>query len=168
MAKRFLISDTHFFHGNILKFTDKNGVKIRPFTTLTEMHETIVENWNKVVSPGDLVFHLGDVAWGNNFNILRRLNGNKQLILGNHDPHVKNLINFFSKIRLDRVFRDIGITLVHVPPHPSSLKTKFCVHGHTHNNDVGDPRYINVCVEKTNYSPVDLDEIVEQTRKIDF
>ena len=56
MGNIFVISDTHFQHSNILKFTDRNtGKPVRPFQTVQDMDETMVENWNKVVKPGDKV-----------------------------------------------------------------------------------------------------------------
>lgn len=61
----------------------------RPFTTVGEMDETIIENWNKMVGPSDFIYHLGDFGWwkgGDIQGIFNRLNGQKFLIRGNHDP----------------------------------------------------------------------------------
>lgn len=82
----FFTSDSHFGHANIIKFCN------RPFTTVEEMDETLIKNWNERVQPDDIVFHLGDFAWGGSGvwnTILDRLNGHIHLILGNHD--MKNL-----------------------------------------------------------------------------
>ena len=80
----FLTSDTHFGHKNILHLG-----KGRPFNDILDHNETIIKNWNEVVKPTDMVYHLGDFAMGNNLKLLRdwlsRLNGQKHLILGNHD-----------------------------------------------------------------------------------
>lgn len=75
-------SDTHFGHENIIKYCD------RPFKNVDHMNEVIIDNWNSVVSPGDTVYHLGDVALGQidkSLACVSRLNGYKILILGNHD-----------------------------------------------------------------------------------
>ena len=56
-------SDQHFSHGNILKFVDKNGNKIRPFTQVDEMDEHLIEQWNNNVKKGDKVYHLGDITF---------------------------------------------------------------------------------------------------------
>ena len=51
------------------------------------MNQKLIENWNSVVGPNDLVFHLGDFAFGGAEiwnKTLPRLNGHKVLILGNH------------------------------------------------------------------------------------
>lgn len=79
---RFFTSDTHFGHQNIIRFCD------RPFSSVEEMNEALVENWNNVVSEDDEIFHLGDVAlgkWVEWDGILTRLNGHKTLVVGNHE-----------------------------------------------------------------------------------
>lgn len=78
----FFTSDTHFGHENIIKFCK------RPFSSVEEMNEALVENWNKVVSDTDTVFHLGDFAFGGSSvwnSILSRLKGQIYLVIGNHD-----------------------------------------------------------------------------------
>lgn len=78
----FFTSDTHFGHGNIMAFCK------RPFRNVEEMNETLISNWNSVVPPDGIVFHLGDFAMGgvNEWSrILDRLNGSVYLITGNHD-----------------------------------------------------------------------------------
>ncbi len=81
---RFWTSDTHFGHEGILRFEPVN----RPFATVEEMNEVLVERWNAVVGPQDMVYHLGDVAMGkiaDSLPVMSRLNGRKVLIPGNHD-----------------------------------------------------------------------------------
>lgn len=79
--KLFIISDTHFFHQNIIKYCQ------RPFKDVDEMTEQLIINWNKSVGTDDVVLHLGDVTFNYNrtFEVMKQLNGHKQLILGNHD-----------------------------------------------------------------------------------
>lgn len=82
----FFTSDTHFNHTNILQYCN------RPFKTIDQMNETIITNWNRVVGPDDVIFHLGDFCLGGaeEWNkILNRLNGRIYLVLGNHD--LKNI-----------------------------------------------------------------------------
>lgn len=85
-SKVFFTSDSHYYHGNIIKFCD------RPFKDVEEMNYKLIENWNKKVPHDGLVFHLGDFAWGgydNWKNIRSQLNGEIVLIKGNHD--IKNM-----------------------------------------------------------------------------
>lgn len=55
--KQFYISDWHYGHANVIAFDN------RPFKSLLEMDEALVDRWNAVVSPGDTVYVLGDMFW---------------------------------------------------------------------------------------------------------
>lgn len=169
MANIFFISDTHFFHNNMLRFTDARGLFIRPnFVNVEHMNETMVENWNAVVRPQDKVYHLGDVACGventGDFTeLMGRLNGHKRLMLGNHDRLGHPAYQAFEKIELwtGGKFKQYGFVACHIPLRPDQMRDgEFNVHGHIHQNRMDDPRYINVCVEHTDYTPVALEDIV--------
>lgn len=80
--KIFFTSDTHFQHANIIKYCR------RPFKDVEENDEEIIRRWNEKVPIDSIVFHLGDVAFGDPKKvdkILMRLNGKIHLIIGNHD-----------------------------------------------------------------------------------
>lgn len=162
--KTFLISDTHFGHANILTFKDKDGKPIRPFQSLEQMNETMIDNWNRVVSPVDKVYHLGDVLFTKKWLdlIMPRLNGTKVLIKGNHDNlKLSQYAQYFKDVRAYWVLDKL--VLSHVPIHPESLsRWKANVHGHLHNNTLTDPRYINVSVERINYTPINFEEIHDE------
>ena len=75
-------SDTHFGHKNIIKFSN------RPFKDVDHMNEELIKAWNRVVGEDDDVYHLGDVSLTNadkTHEILKRLNGNIHLVIGNHE-----------------------------------------------------------------------------------
>ena len=158
MKEIFVISDTHFGHANIIKYCN------RPFADPMEMDEKIIENWNKTVRPEDIIYHLGDVYFGkkNPSNWNKRLNGRKRLILGNHDDGKDEVLQqMFGKILMWRMFPDLGLLLTHVPVHYSGLEFKVSknVHGHIHEKNIDDERYINVSVEQINYTPVHIDTL---------
>ena len=91
-SRVFFTSDTHFNHTNIIRFCN------RPFKDVSHMNETIIANWNRMVGPEDIVFHLGDFCLGGSaewVNVLNRLNGKIYLISGNHD--IKNLRQNYTK-----------------------------------------------------------------------
>ena len=164
-----MISDTHFGHANVLKFTDNNGNLIRGsrFSSLEEMDEHIVDSWNSVVKDGDKVYHLGDVYFGQGHQVLHRLRGQKRLILGNHDNGKdQNLLSNFSKIQVWRMFPELNMLLTHVPVHPDSLeyKVQWNVHGHLHQHLVNDNRYFNASVEQLAYTPINIEDIRDQLR----
>lgn len=161
----WFISDTHFFHANILKWG-------RDFSSVEEMNEHMIEKWNSVVKKGDKVYHLGDVWMGpsaheDRAKLWNRLNGSKQLIVGNHDD-VKYMAKggFFKKIQLWRVWNDRPLLFTHVPVHEDCLHERVVqagglnVHGHTHLNGSPKGPYRSVCVELNNYTPVNLEEFL--------
>lgn len=169
--EKWFISDTHFFHANMLKFVDENGVRIRQFNSLDDMHNTIVKNWNKMVAPNDYVYHLGDVTFQYHRpfqELMWSLNGDKRLIVGNHDKlKQEGLTKHFSKIMLWHGFKEFDFTASHMPLRERSFRDgRYNGHGHTHNNDVEGP-YINLCVEAIKYTPVHIETIRDIIRERD-
>lgn len=167
MSNTFLISDTHFSHANILTFLNPDGTRLRPFNSVEEMDELMIENWNKVVKPQDKVYHLGDVCF--KFAHLQatmpRLNGTKVLIKGNHDElKPSQYLQYFKDIRAYSILDKF--ILSHIPIHRESLsRWKANIHGHLHQNVVKcidglpDKRYINVSVEQINFTPIPFETI---------
>lgn len=168
----WLVSDTHFGHSNILNFKLDSGESLRVFDSVEHMDQTMEENWNAVVGTNDIVYHLGDVYFGQGHTVLPRLKGKKRLILGNHDTAKgQHILNNFQKILVWRMFTEFGLLLTHIPVHAGSFEMKNLtnVHGHTHRHwvstedangqRVNDTRYFNVCVENHNYTPINIDEV---------
>lgn len=165
----FVISDTHFGHTNMLKFTNLDGSLMRPFSCVEEMDEMMVKRWNETVSPSDIVYHLGDVYFGEGHKHLSRLNGKKRLILGNHD-NLKDghLLKIFQKITMWRMFKEFDALLTHVPVHKSSLyKTKYNLHGHVHYNSLPEEEYVNCSTEVLDYTPRPIETLVGSVMKGD-
>lgn len=171
MPTPFLISDTHFSHANMLRHLRADGTPIRAFKDVDEMNEHMITKWNSVVGPNDKVYHLGDVAMSNKgLKCLARLNGKKILVKGNHDKNtIKEYCKYFKDIKAYHKLDTVQLS--HKPIHPGSLGKYYNVHGHLHEEFVRlldgtiDQRYISVCVEHTNYTPVPLEEILQQVAK---
>lgn len=172
MRDIWLISDTHFNHSNVLNFTDIHGNLIRgQFKDIKEMNEYICDNWQDTVKDGDIVYHLGDVWFGSaaeGAKIIKKLNGRKRLIVGNHDQIIDVVkTGAFKKIQTWRVFAEFGVILSHIPLHPNNLhlmryqNVMTNIHGHIHQNPSPDPRYKNVSVEAINYTPINLQELIK-------
>ena len=173
MSDIFVTSDTHFNHKNILTFNDKIGKPVRPFSSVEDMNETMIDNWNSVVKKGDKVYHLGDVFFGPKEDFQKlwpRLNGSKRLVVGNHDD-IKWLSagGFFQKITMWRIFKDWKLIFSHVPLREDQFRGDFNgttpsegmlnVHGHTHQNPSPPGPYKCVCVEQTGYRPLSIEEL---------
>lgn len=175
MPNIYVTSDTHFGHTNMLRFTNPDGSLVRPgFRDVSHMDEVIIERWNEVVRPEDKIYHLGDVGFNLEHlqGILPRLNGHKRLIIGNHDLlDMGFYAKYFKRIQAWRQFvdkdRNCAIICSHFPLHESSFLGRYAgrcinVHGHIHARVIDDPRYINVCVERTDYRPVLLEKLLDR------
>lgn len=179
MPATFLVSDTHFGHAGVCKFTEADGVtKIRPWTDPDEMDEAMVKMWNETVRPNDKVYHLGDVVINRKaLKTLARLNGDKVLIKGNHDIfRLEEYTPYFRDIRAYHVMN--GCILSHIPMHESNLgRFGTNIHGHLHTHrvtqlvrwgnttqfdEVIDPRYHCVCVEQTDFRPILFEDVVKR------
>ena len=155
----WIISDTHFYHRNIIKYTG------RPFKTCEEMNETIIDNWNSLVGKDELIVHFGDFGLSRVENlekIINRLNGRKWIIIGNHDRSR----NWYMGHGFERAFnRSIEIEdyiLSHRPIVPCKKKN---IHGHMHEKKMRNPIYLNVSVEHTDYKPIRLSDAMKKFDK---
>ena len=181
-VNRFVISDHHLGHTNSWeKFKLSDGSPLRPFTSTEEMNETMIERHNAKVKEQDTVYFLGDVVINKKYlELVKRMNGRKILIRGNHDIFKDEDYRAvgFEQMHGVRVFVDKFI-LSHIPLHPDCVTERFKVnvHGHLHANEVKmpwgvnadrneiiyadfpDPRYLCVSVEHTNYEPLHFDEV---------
>jgi calcineurin-like phosphoesterase family protein len=151
---KWFISDTHFSHTNIIRYTG------RPFQSVNEMDERLIENWNALVEPQDMVFFLGDFGLGTTeflTSLCARLHGNKICIRGNHDGSPAKMHTIGFALVLESAFIKIGchqVELVHIPSQPAPLH--FQLHGHVHEkrpNKIVD-RQLNLSVEVWDYKPV--------------
>lgn len=166
----WVTSDTHYNHAAILGFVDYQGQRVRDFASVEEMNECLLDSWNSVVKPGDLVYHLGDVFMGDKDTFERdwpKFNGSKRLVFGNHDdPKYLMRGSFFQKGGMWRMFAEHNILATHTCQHPLGLfrgkdleKPMLNVHGHIHRLDSPIGPYFNISVEKTNYVPMHIEEI---------
>lgn len=150
---KYVLSDTHLFHQLVLNHRPE-------FSSVQQMNDYIVDHWKSIIKPEDTVYHLGDFAFGEDFDaiekIVQALPGKVTLILGNHDTPKK--IQLYSKYwKIASAVFDDGFILSHVPVHPSLLreetvrkeggKIRFNIHGHCHrpNPNLPTDMYYNVC-----------------------
>lgn len=146
---------THFGHYNIIKLAN------RPFQSVQEMDEVLIENWNKTVKPTDTVIHHGDFSYKGEKNpehYTKKLNGDIIYIRGNHDP--KNwgrpYHEFFEKDKLFVCF--------HYPIEEWNgwYRGAIHTHCHTHNHKLKSAeRRFNVTVESCGYKPISIEQIMD-------
>ncbi len=184
MNETWFIGDTHFGHKNILLFEKE----ARPFETIEDMNEAIIDRWNNCVRDNDTVYHLGDFAFGrHNIQIAERLRGKKRLILGNHDSYpCADYLRYFDKVYGCTYWERCVLT--HMPVHANGLGSRWMVnvHGHLHSRVVmsneitapekeypmnwcvvPDKNYFNVSCEQNNLTPIHADLIRERIKEID-
>jgi len=109
--KTFFTSDVHFGHANIIRFCN------RPYASVEEMDEAIVAHWNETVGQNDYIYILGDLSFSNadrTTALVKRLNGIKVLVYGNHDKVIRNnraLRDMFAETHefLERDFKLDGV-----------------------------------------------------------
>lgn len=185
MSNILFTSDTHFFHKNVIQYSN------RPFSSVEEMHDLFIARWNSVVTPKDLVYHLGDFILSNRIEhieeILSRLNGKIFLVEGNHD------VSFVKKLKQNKIKKHLADKIVGIEPY---ITKKFnyrkesyytvmmhypieiwdrkhydslCLHGHCHdrNPTMNDNllRY-NVGVDLNEYTPITFTQIIDKKHNL--
>ena len=170
---KFYTSDLHFGHEKILVYED------RPFASVEDMDECLIQNWNRKVKKGDDVYILGDFGFvtGKRANkLLNKLNGKKYLIKGNHDYYFLKDKEFdpskFVWIKDYATVKDGGkhICLFHYPLAVWDRRHHGALHfyGHVHSNTTTNhpllfnlgPNAFNVGCDVHNYEPMTLEELL--------
>lgn len=172
----FYISDTHFGHANIIRLCN------RPFQDVDRMDNTLINNWNNTVSNKDTIYILGDFAFKSKSPIeyLKKLNGKKILILGNHDSDIRKHPENYSKY-LDGIHNYLEISdtigketyrvvLFHYPiaEWNGFFRNNIHLYGHVHNNKKNDSYFImkniknayNVGADILDFTPRTLKDIM--------
>ena len=165
----FFTSDQHFHHEAIIRLAN------RPYQNIQDMDDALVEAWNKVVGPRDVVFHLGDFLFGNAQVAAQqwnKLNGREVWVIpGNHDSWITNGAPVIGVTASDgSVYRDKPlrvlkvdgkrIVLCHYPLREWEGRYRGYIHlyGHTHNSIPTLPGSLEVSVDCFP-SPVSLDSL---------
>jgi len=163
MGNIWFTADQHFWHENILEYCD------RPFRTVNQMNEQLIELHNNVVKTNDIVWMLGDftLAGGNHFEsvqrLVNRLNGKKHLVLGNHDkfkPFTYVGMGFLT-VHTNMHLELLDIYLTHDPAVANVRRDKLWLVGHIHKLYKHAKNTINVGVDQWNFMPVHLDEVLD-------
>lgn len=168
--KRHITSDTHFGHTNVIAYC------ARPFRSVKEMDAELIKRWNARVSKDDIVYHLGDFCFRapqeKVKELVSKLNGRIILVMGNHDSHPNKWYIECGFINATRypIIVDQNIILSHEPPAPELISSKyFYVFGHTHEkHSFTEDNFENtkcVCVERTEYAPINFNDILKEVHQ---
>lgn len=162
----FATSDLHFGHAKIIEYEN------RPYKDVDEMDKKLIENWNDIVKEKDLVYILGDFSWYNGENtnkILKKLNGRKILIVGNHDERFlkdkkfdKTLFDEICEYKQIKYNKKVYV-LFHYPiaEHNGKMHGYIHLYGHIHSTNLQLEHELgvlchNVGVDRNNYRPVNI------------
>lgn len=164
LGQVFFCSDTHFGSQKALKFSR------RPFEDVEDMNWSIVRNWNKVVSPRDSVYHLGDFG---DLEYAKHLNGNIHLILGNYEEeliaqnqqYLEELKSVFQSVQkelvVELVDNNLQKTKVHLSHKPSDADMSlYNAFGHIHGRQMIKKFGLDVGVDAHHFIPLSSDGLL--------
>lgn len=165
----YVIADLHFGDPDIIKFEN------RPFGSVDEMDEELIEKWNCVVDRDDTVFILGDfslhVDYGKTQDIVNQLNGKKILIKGNHDISDDDTAYFnmgFDAVYSYPIIYDNFFILSHEPMYINESMPYANIFGHVHSNPIYKTytkRSACVSAERIGYRPIKLSEVIAKIKQ---
>lgn len=172
MEQHWFTSDTHFFHKNILWLG-----KGRPFDSVEEMNEAMIERWNSRVTKSDHVYHLGDISFGSlalTVTVMQRLKGQIHIIRGNHDNEaaLKKILRDQKNVLAVDQYKEINvggqkIVLFHFPiiDWNRRFQGSWHLHGHCHGNlDFENGAMLDVGVDVHDFAPINFDQVSELLR----
>lgn len=178
---KYYTADTHF--GHKLMISDRID-RPRPFASTGEMDEALIRGWNAVVKPDDLVYHLGDFAFGLHDkarvrSIFERLQGRKVLILGNHDYGKTNQVaEAISELPWEQVTQHLIVNdegqkvfLSHYAQRtwPGIRRGDWHFFGHCHGSlsSMGRSRDVGVDCEDTRYAPRTFKQLTARMKNVE-
>jgi len=157
-----------FFASNLCLSRPK-AVKSRGFETAEEMNNALIKNWNSVVKPNDIVYHLGDFAWDplSSEDAMNRLNGNINFMTSEWDSAIYETIEKFENhVLLDNTIqyvdtKDLVISYWPLADWAGRTKNTIHVHGGTKVLTTMKDKHINInCnIDKWELKPVELKTI---------
>jgi calcineurin-like phosphoesterase family protein len=156
----FFTADTHFGDHRTI------NISRRPFASAAEMDQVLIERWNAVVSPSDVVWHLGDVARrpAAVADLLARLNGTKHLLRGNNDPDATLAavgwasVGNYAEIELGG--RRLVLCHYAFRSWNGQHRGAINLHGHSHGRLKPMLRQFDVGVDVRDFAPVSLDRLL--------
>ena len=164
MSRLFFTADMHFGHANIMKYEN------RPFTSVEAMDNVMIQNWNNAISKHDRVIVAGDVSFyrkEKTAEIIQQLNGRKTLVKGNHDQRNTRwwMDIGFDEVSSHPIIIKEWVIVQHEPPtYINDAMPFFLIYGHVHGTDMYSTvtkTTACVCVERWEYTPVQLERIIE-------
>ncbi|QDJ96919.1 phosphoesterase [Aeromonas phage D3] len=134
------------------------------FGALQEYQDYVAFIWDTHVKDIDTIHLVGDIAltW-QGLRWISERTGKKILYMGNHDTErencIRDLLSVYDDIRGFWKHKK-GFYIGHCPSHPSELRGRRMIHGHTHTKVIQDQRFINVAIDLLPNGPVNMKDLV--------
>ena len=147
-------ADEHYFHRNIIKYCD------RPFDSVEEMNQEMIDRFNSVVGKDDITIHAGDFGLGTKSsikNVIAQLNGSHTFLLGSHDRWLnKNTMTIYQ-----RKFNGTMIVVCHYCMRTWALShyNSWHLYGHSHGTLPSIGKSMDIGVDTNNFFPYSLNDI---------
>jgi calcineurin-like phosphoesterase family protein len=153
----FFTADTHFGHMQALFAFN------RQFDGLYAMNEVMINNWNSIVEPDRIVYHIGDFGFWNVQDLTKifmALNGHKILIVGNNDCEQTLRLPWVDRVKSLRIsVEGQEIFMSHYPRKSNKRRAGvWYLHGHQH--CIGQ-RLLDVGVDCWNFFPITFEQAKE-------
>lgn len=174
------ISDTHFSHKKIIEYC------ARPFSSVEEMNEKLIENYNQFVGEKDVVLWLGDCFFCSQTRakeILSRLNGKKHLIVGNHDFDCMKMTQIGFELVSQKMYAKMANRTIVLSHYDSwnyrsqwdgryeerrhrTVSNEIIFHGHTHAKSRVKLNEVHLGVDAWDFRPARREEVESIVREI--
>lgn len=174
-----------------LHFNDTANMVLdkRPWSSIEEMNDALIENWNRKVSANDDTYIVGDFydfdkcSVNKPYDFISKLKGRKHLILGNHDSYIlddKDALNCLTSVHYSLIVFDVykgRKVSIDVRHHPTPVwnaqhKGSWHIYAHVHNSEIDVQKYMasrgnayNCGCMINNFVPATLEELVENNKK---
>ena len=161
----YFTSDEHYGHRNIINYCN------RPFSSIEEMDETIIQNHNNIVTSQDTVIHIGDFCLASRKyeyvkqEYIKKLTGNHIFIPGSHDYWLKR-----DPVRQSHIWQKSinkqQVICCHYPmlTWPASHWGSWLLFGHSHGKTNGVGKSIDVGVDVRRFKPISFEQIAEMMK----
>ena len=158
----FVTSDTNFFGQQFIAYA------ARPFEDVLDMNEHLIERWNEIVRPNDLVYHLGDFGTGppdGLEEIHQRLEGKISILRSHSENSLNSLLELGFALVADQIQLDyLGYLCIftHKPLVSAYSEGILNLHGYEYSKVQFRPGSINISCDAWDYKPVELKELIRK------
>lgn len=150
MSRYFFTADEHYCHENIIKFCN------RPFGSIGEMNQTLIDRHNEVVNDDDFVIHAGDFCWRKDMvrPIQMLLNGTHIFLRGSHDKWMDNSYHEIWEQNIEGQY--VVVCHYQMKAWPRSHYGSWQLYGHSHGRSTPLPNQYDIGVDNNNFYPISI------------